>query len=54
MEAEMIKADNLANEGNLHVAQVGFFTMIPASYFRRLLRIKRFQEMVEANLPVKK
>lgn len=54
MEAEMIKTGNLSNEGNLRVAQEGFFSTVPPSYFRRLPRIKRFQEMVEANLPAKK
>ncbi|MEH2566687.1 DUF4365 domain-containing protein [Bradyrhizobium sp. AZCC 2289] len=54
MEAEMIKAGQLPNEEYLHVAQEGFFAMIPASYFRRLPRIQRFQEVIESNLLAKK
>lgn len=54
MEAEMIKAGRLPDEEYLNVAQEGFFAMIAASYFRRLPRIKRFQEVIESNLLAKK
>lgn len=43
-EARLVAEGKLPNGDGLHVAQEGFFSMDPASYFRRLPRIQTFQQ----------
>lgn len=50
-EDRLVAAGKLLDEGNLHVAQEGFFQMRPISYIRRLPRIRRFQEAINAETP---
>ena len=45
-EQRLIESGALAGEGGLHVAQEGFFEMLPISYYRRLPRIRQFQEIM--------
>jgi Domain of unknown function (DUF4365) len=42
-ESALVNSGQLAADGNLRVAQEGFFGMQPMSYFQRLPRIRQFQ-----------
>lgn len=42
-EFALVAAGKLPDEGGLHVAQEGFFGMVPESYMRRFARIHSFQ-----------
>lgn len=42
-ESALVAAGDLPDEGGLHVAQEGFFSMVPMSYMRRFPRIRGFQ-----------
>lgn len=46
-EAKLVAAGKLPDGDGLHVAQEGFFSMNQASYFRRLPRIRAFQQAQE-------
>ncbi|MBE7941052.1 DUF4365 domain-containing protein [Ramlibacter aquaticus] len=48
-EAKLVAASELQDAGLLHVAQEGFFGMVPESYFRRLPRIREFQQAARRN-----
>ena len=43
-ETRLVADGQMQDEGSLHVAQEAFFEMVPASYFRRFPRIRRFQD----------
>lgn len=45
-EMRLIESGGLPDEGDLHVAQEGFFEMLPVSYYRRLPRIRQFQDII--------
>lgn len=45
-EQRLIESGALPDEGALHVAQEGFFEMLPISYHRRLPRIRQFQKIM--------
>lgn len=45
-EARLVASDALEDEGPRHVAQEGFFQMLPSSYFPRFPRIRRFQDVL--------
>jgi hypothetical protein len=42
-EKRLMAAGQMANVGLVHVAQEGFFRMVPESYFRRFSLIREFQ-----------
>jgi hypothetical protein len=42
-EAKLVAEGRLPDGDRLHVAQEGFFGMVPDSYFRRIPRIREFQ-----------
>lgn len=43
-EARLVAEGKLPDGDGLHVAQEGFFSMVPESYFRRFPRIRAFQQ----------
>ena len=45
-EARLVTSGALPDEGRRHVAQEGFFEMVPQSYFPRFPRIRQFQDAV--------
>lgn len=51
MEACLIAEGRLADAGLMHVAQAGFFGMVPESYFRRFPLIGAFQAALAAEPP---
>lgn len=50
MENRLGEASLLSDGGGLRVAQDGFFGMVPESYFRRLPRIREFQDVLEREM----
>lgn len=44
-ESALVASGRMSPEGLLHVAQEGFFAMVPESYFRRLPRIAMFEKL---------
>lgn len=49
-EKRLVDAGKLPDAGNLHVAQEGFFQMVPESYYRRFPRILSFQKIIESEM----
>lgn len=47
-EMRLVAEGRLPSEGGIHVAQEGFFGMIPESYFQRFPRIRKLQDLLAA------
>jgi hypothetical protein len=49
-EQLFVEEGKMPSGGGLHVAQEGFVEMVEMSYFRRLPRIRQFQEVLHSKL----